>query len=162
MSIQDCEHLDVHGGSLRVTIRKSAAVELTARAARTLVTEASRLLRSECAYAPFVNEVSQERAEVAELLHQVTASGRSLAGYGAAAKATVLSRNSPESTAGRSTTSSTGILPKQGRFIPGTAIPVMPVEHLRENARRARSSGVESRRRGALADCIGTPTPAAS
>ena len=133
MSIQDCEHLDVHGGSLRVTIRKSAAVELTARAARTLVTEASRLLRSECAYAPFVNEVSQERAEVAELLHQVTASGRSLAGYGAAAKATVLlnftgiDSRTIDYVVDRNPA-------KQGRFIPGTAIPVMPVEHLRENA----------------------------
>ncbi len=131
MCIQDCEHLEVHGGSLRVTLRKGSKTNPTARVAEAIGKEASRCLRSESSYARFASEVWRERAEVIERLTAVKDSGRSLAGYGAAAKATVL-------------LNFTGIdartidyvvdknPAKQGRFIPGVSIPVLAVEHLRE------------------------------
>jgi len=131
MSIQDCEHLDVHGGSLRVTAGKGTAGP-TVRAARSFAEEASRSLRAQSDYAPFVSEVLEERAEVVSQLLQVTASGRSLAGYGAAAKATVLlnftgiDHTTIDYVADRNPV-------KQGRLIPGVAIPVVSPQHLRAN-----------------------------
>jgi hypothetical protein len=131
MFIQDCEHLAVHGGSLRVTFRKGSQVTPTTRAAKAISTEASRFLRSESTYARFVSEVSKERSEVIDQLRRVKGSGRSLAGYGAAAKATVLLNFTGID--GRTIDYVVDRNPaKQGRFIPGVSIPVLPVEHLRE------------------------------
>ncbi|HLN06228.1 MAG TPA: class I SAM-dependent methyltransferase [Acidimicrobiales bacterium] len=132
MSIQDCEHLDVHGGSLRITVRKGNKTRPTRRAARMAAAEALRGLKSQSAYALFVAEVSQARAEVVNQLRQVKSSGRTLAGYGAAAKATVLlnfahiDRRTIDYVIDRNPA-------KQGRLIPGVDIPVVPIEHLREN-----------------------------
>jgi len=129
MSIQDCEHLDVHGGSLRVTARKGAGVEPTARAAATLAEESARSLKSQSSYASFVSEVSKERAEVIEQLYEVKASGRTLGGYGAAAKATVLlnftgiDKRTIDYVVDRNPA-------KQGRIIPGVRIPVVSPECL--------------------------------
>jgi len=129
MSIQDCEHLDVHGGSLRVTVRKGSVVKPTARAAVAFEAESSRALGSESAYSSFVAEVSQERSEIVEQFRQIKASGKSLAGYGAAAKATVLlnfasiDAETIDYVVDRNPA-------KQGRVIPGTGIAVSPVERL--------------------------------
>jgi SAM-dependent methyltransferase len=130
--IQDCEHLDVHGGSLRVTARKGPGVKPTARAEAAYHAESLRSLTSESSYLPFVSEVLRDRAEVVDQLNQVLASGMSLAGYGAAAKATVLvnfaglDHRTFEYVVDRNPA-------KQGRFIPGSGIPVMSPQYLRDH-----------------------------
>jgi hypothetical protein len=132
MSIYDCEHLEVHGGSLRVTVRKGFGIAPTPRAVKAFETEASRALQSESAFSGFVAEVSQERVEVAEQLHRIRASGKSLAGYGAAAKATVL-LNFARIDARTIDYVVDKNPSKQGRTIPGTGIAVAPVERLQED-----------------------------
>jgi 2-polyprenyl-3-methyl-5-hydroxy-6-metoxy-1,4-benzoquinol methylase len=132
LSIQDCERLDVHGGSLRVTARKGVGIRATSRAEAALAAEASRSLQSSAAYGRFVTEVLEQRAEVIDQFAQVRASGRELAGYGAAAKATVLlnftgiDHGTIDYVVDRNPA-------KQSRIIPGTGIPVRSPEHLREH-----------------------------
>jgi hypothetical protein len=129
MSIQDCEHLDIHGGSLRVTARKVPDVDPTPRARAALEAESSRSLRSRSSYATFVSEVSEEQAEVVEQLHKIKASGQRISGYGAAAKATVLlnftgiDNRTIDYVVDRNPA-------KQGRIIPGATIPVVSWERL--------------------------------
>ena len=133
LSIEDCEHLDVHGGSWRLTARKDAGVKPRERALKALAEEASRPLRSASDYAPFVSEVLAERDEVVGQLRRIKGSGRSLAGYGAAAKATVLlnftgiDHNTIDYVVDRNPA-------KQGRVIPGAGIPVVSPQHLGRHA----------------------------
>ena len=108
---------------------KARVVEPTARAVAAFEAESSRALRSESAYSSFVAEVSQERSEIIEQFRRIKASGKSLAGYGAAAKATVLlnfasiDSETIDYVVDRNPA-------KQGRIIPGTGIAVGPVERL--------------------------------
>jgi len=131
LTILDCEHLEVHGGSLRVTVCKGDAVRPTARAGRASGVEALRGLRSAGAYSAFVAEVSAARSEVVRQFGRIKACGSSLVGYGAAAKATVLlnfariDANTIDYVVDRNPA-------KQGRLIPGTGIEVAAVERLRE------------------------------
>jgi SAM-dependent methyltransferase len=131
MTVQDCEHLDVHGGSLRITVRKGSVLQPTGRALQTAAAEAAHDLRSESAFACFVAEVSHARREIVEQFRGIRAAGRSIAGYGAAAKATVLLNF-----AGIDSRTIDYVVDrnpaKQGRVIPGTGIRVEPVERLRD------------------------------
>ena len=90
-------------------------------------------MRSASDYAPFVSEVLAERDEVVGQLRRIKGSGRSLAGYGAAAKATVLlnftgiDHNTIDYVVDRNPA-------KQGRVIPGAGIPVVSPQHLGRHA----------------------------
>ncbi len=112
-----------------MTVRKGSGQRPTPRAVGAFAAEALRSLRSESAYSSFVAEVSQARTEVVEQFHSIRSSGRSIAGYGAAAKATVLlnfaglDNGTIDYVADRNPA-------KQGRIIPGVSIPVVPVERL--------------------------------
>jgi hypothetical protein len=132
MVVHDCEHLAVHGGSLRITVRNRRELAATARVAATRAEESKRDPRSARTYDDFVVEVSQARAEIVQQFRDVKASGLSLAGYGAAAKSTVLLNF-----AGIDSQTVDYVVDKnpykQGRIIPGTGIPVLPVERLLED-----------------------------
>jgi SAM-dependent methyltransferase len=132
MQVHDCEHLAVHGGSLRITLCKRGVLPATARVAETRDLEGRRELTSALAYGDFARGVSQSRAEIVQEFGDVRARGQSLAGYGAAAKATVLLNF-----AGIDSRTLAYVVDKnpakQGRIIPGTGIEVLPVERLHED-----------------------------
>ena len=131
LAILDCEHLEVHGGSLRLTVCKGDAVRPTARAAQALSAEALRDLKSTAAYTPFVSEVSRTRGETRGAVRSDQGCRAVPCGYGAAAKATVLLNF-----AGIDDRTIDYVVDrnpaKQGRIIPGTAIHVAPVERLND------------------------------
>ena len=131
MTIQSCRHLDVHGGSLRVTFANGREAQPAPGVTATLAEEARRGLNSQQAYSGFLAEVTASRQEIVEEFRHLKASGQSLAGYGAAAKATVL-LNFTEIDANTIDYVVDKNPAKQGRIIPGTGIPVLAVEHLRE------------------------------
>ncbi|MGD0085446.1 MAG: class I SAM-dependent methyltransferase [Acidimicrobiales bacterium] len=132
MVLQDYEHLEVHGGSLRLTVGSDSRAVPATRITSTLADEAARGLTSARAYARFAADVAASRGEIISQFHDVKGSGRSLAGYGAAAKATVLLNF-----AGIDASTIDYIADKnpakQGRIIPGTGIEVVPVERIRED-----------------------------
>jgi len=131
MQLYDCEHLAVHGGSLRITVRNRGDVPPTDRLVFARAVEASRELTSPLTYKDFALEVSESRAEIVQQFGDIRRSERSLAGYGAAAKATVLLNF-----AGIDIRTVDYVVDKnpakQGRIIPGTDIPVLPVKRVSE------------------------------
>ncbi len=129
----DIEELPTHGGSIRMYLRhvqdsstlvSSAVVELRDREL------AAGLDRIE-AYANFGQGVVKSKRALLELLIRLRWQGKSVAGYGAPGKGNTLLNycgirtDFLDFTVDRNTY-------KQGRFLPGTHIPIHPVEFLKE------------------------------
>lgn len=134
LSVVGCERIEVHGGSLRVTAVKTAAGSPVAAGAAVesfLAREAERDLTSPQGFRSFAGDVAARGAGVRERLASVRAGGRSLGGYGAAAKATVL-LNYAGIDAGTVEYVVDKNPAKVGLVLPGAGIPVVSLEHLRE------------------------------
>jgi SAM-dependent methyltransferase len=130
--IQDVARLPIHGGSLRLFVQPAPA----ARGAEGSVT---RLLEEEAAwgvsspgpYRAFAGRVEDLRRRLTGLLARLKQQGRRVAAYGASAKGTTLlnycgiGRETLDFVADRSTV-------KQGRFTPGTHLPIVAPGRLLE------------------------------
>jgi SAM-dependent methyltransferase len=125
------ERIPIHGGSLRVfaQLRGVAAPDKSVDA---ILREEARVgLDTARYYCDFGARVDALLDELRALLDRLRAEGRRIAGYGAAAKATVLlnalgvGAETIEFVADRNPH-------KHGRLIPGTRIPIVPAERLVE------------------------------
>jgi SAM-dependent methyltransferase len=133
MSVFDVEALRTHGGSLRVFAQRAdgGAQPRTAAVAALLGEEEAAGMRSPDYYTGFGEQVVKVKHEFLAFLLDAHASGRTVAGYGAAAKGNTLLNYA-------------GVRPdlvafvadrnpaKQGRFLPGSRIPVVSEDDLRE------------------------------
>jgi SAM-dependent methyltransferase len=131
LGLVDVERIPIHGGSLRVTAALDGAAPTTDTVA-VLLDEESRLgIDQRDYYRDFGARVAHLCAELHDLILRLRGAGRRIAGYGAAAKATVLlntlgiGHEAIEFVVDRNPH-------KQGRLVPGTRIPILPVEHLVE------------------------------
>ena len=133
LTIFDVEKLPTHGGSLRIYARRAqdATKPVTAnvRALRREEEDAG-LLRIE-SYASFAAQVKETKRKLLEFLIDAKRAGKSVAGYGAPGKGNTLLNycgirtDFIDFTVDRSTY-------KQGKFLPGTRIPIHPPEKIRE------------------------------
>jgi SAM-dependent methyltransferase len=128
LSVADVEIVEVHGGSLRVFLRRADAVAEPAPSVEvTLAAEREARLTHRATYDAFASRVDRIGLELNRLLAELRASGRTIAGYGAPAKGTTLLnyfRIGPDSLdflVDRNPL-------KQGLLSPGMAIPVLPPE----------------------------------
>ncbi|MBV9142461.1 MAG: class I SAM-dependent methyltransferase [Pseudonocardiales bacterium] len=128
--LNDVEYFpDLHGGSLRWWFSRSLAA--TDAVARALDIEHRLGVGTPDFYAGFADEVEQIGAALVDLLCALRASGRRVAGYGGAAKATTLmnaagiDNSLVEFVVDRNAA-------KWGRLIPGCRVPVRPPEALLE------------------------------
>lgn len=127
LAVFDIEEVPTHGGSLRVFVSHPGAHPETARVQGIRDREAAMRLASPAGYEGFAGRVEAVVAGLRDFLDGASAEGRTVAGYGAAAKgntflnvagigpdriAFVVDRN-PE---------------KQGRLLPGSHIPVLGAE----------------------------------
>jgi len=124
------EPLPIHGGSLRIFVRHRG--EPDDSVTRHLAEERARGMHELAYYRQFARKVQDIRDSLARLLADLKASGARIAGYGAAAKGTIL-------------LNCVGIGPetldfvadrnpfKQGRWIPGVRLPIVPPERIRES-----------------------------
>jgi SAM-dependent methyltransferase len=125
------ERIPIHGGSLRVFAQLPGAADADPSVAAILEEEAALGIDSAGYFRDFASRVDALLVELRELLAGLRAQGRRIAGYGAAAKATVLlnalgvGSETIEFVADRNPH-------KQGRLIPGTRIPIVPAEWLLE------------------------------
>lgn len=125
--VADAELTDRQGGSLRVTLttafRASAAVDA--------IRASERWLNSWGAYDGVQGRVERIRARLIDLVDGERAAGRTVAGYGAPAKATTLLNycglDSLHLTHVVDTTAA-----KQGRHIPGTGIPIVAPDDVQQ------------------------------
>jgi len=128
LRILDVERVAIHGGTLRVTVGH-AQQAAEARVAALLAEEAAWGVTQPAFYQQFADKVEQLRSQLRALLHDLKAQGKRIAVYGASAKGSTLlnycgiGRETLDYVVDRSTV-------KQGRFTPGTHLPIVAPERL--------------------------------
>jgi hypothetical protein len=133
LTLFDVEELSTHGGSLRIYGRheEDSAKPVGERVADLLAREAAAGLSRLETYRSFDEQVRRVKRGLLRFLIQAKEEGRSVAGYGAPAKGNTLLNycgvrtDLLDYTVDRSPH-------KQGRFLPGTRIPIHGPDRLRE------------------------------
>jgi len=136
LTLVDVERLPIHGGSLRVFFQRtdgprSLESRGATRLSRLLTEEATWGVGDIASYRDFGVKVEQHRRDLLALLHRLKAEGKRIAVYGASAKSTTLlnyyhiGSETLDYVVDRSTV-------KQGRFTPGTHLPIYSPQKLLE------------------------------
>jgi SAM-dependent methyltransferase len=130
----DVEELPTHGGSLRIYARNAedASKPVNARVTNLLAREHAYGLKDLVFYRSYGSRVKEKKREILEFLIRLKREGRTIAGYGAPAKGNTLLNycgirtDFIEYTVDRNPH-------KQGCFLPGSRIPVLSPEKIRES-----------------------------
>jgi len=132
LRVVDVDELATHGGSLRVYARpQDSAGEPTARVKAVLAAEESAGLHTVEGHAGFAPAVLTIKSDLLRFLLAAAREGRSVAGYGAPGKGnTLLNHCGIRSDLLAYTVDRSPV--KQGKFLPGTHIPIYAPEHLAE------------------------------
>jgi SAM-dependent methyltransferase len=133
MRVFDVEELKSHGGSLRVYAcrNESKAHRLEANVAKVIADEEKARLDSPEGYGNFARQVKQTKLALVDFLLCAAREGKKVAGYGAPGKSATLlhycgiGKDLIQYTVDRSPY-------KQGRFLPGTHIPIYHPDRIRE------------------------------
>jgi SAM-dependent methyltransferase len=134
LHIQDVERIPIHGGSLRVFVSKAENQQdfmPTEAVVEHLQKEADLGLTGLDFYRNFSAKVERVRRELLDSLGRLKLAGKRIAAYGASAKGTTLlnycgiGRETLDFVVDRSTV-------KQGRYTPGTGLPILKPERLLE------------------------------
>jgi len=132
LSVVDVDQLETHGGSLRVHARpEESAGEPTARVKGVLDEEEAAGLHTVAGHEGFAHEVLRIKTDLLEFLLTAARDGRSVAGYGAPGKGnTLLNHCGIRSDLLSYTVDRSPV--KQGKFLPGTHIPIYAPERIAE------------------------------
>lgn len=133
LRVFDVEELASHGGSLRVfACRAESKAHVTTPSVQRVIDDEEKAgLNSLEGYKQFSEQVKQTKLAFVDFLIQATKEGKTIAGYGAPGKSATLlqycgvGRDYIEYTVDRSPY-------KQGRFLPGTHIPIYHPDHIAE------------------------------
>jgi SAM-dependent methyltransferase len=133
LTVFDVEELPTHGGSLRVFLRHAgdASRAPTGNVAKVLADERAAGLERLERYAAFQERVSETKRALLDFLIGAKRAGKGIVAYGAAAKGNTLLNycgvrsDFIDYVADRSPH-------KQGRYLPGTHLPIAPPERIRE------------------------------
>jgi SAM-dependent methyltransferase len=134
LSVFDVEHIGTHGGSLRVYAQRAdtGTQPNSAEVDRTLADEREAGIGDAGFYAGFQGQAERVKNDLLALLLDLRRAGKRIAGYGAAAKGNTLLNFAGVRP---------GLLPyvvdrnpaKQGKYLPGSHIPVMTEDRLRQD-----------------------------
>jgi 2-polyprenyl-3-methyl-5-hydroxy-6-metoxy-1,4-benzoquinol methylase len=132
LTVIDVEELTTHGGSLRVYAKpQQSAGEPSDRVKELLDREESAGLHGVAGQQGFANDVLKIKTDLLEFLLCATKDGRTVAGYGAPGKGnTLLNHCGIRSDLVSYTVDRSPV--KQGKFLPGTHIPIFAPDHLAE------------------------------
>ncbi len=133
LALFDVEEIPTHGGSLRIYGRHVAnnALKMTDRARDLLAREEAAGLMTLAAYESFELQVRETKRKLLECLINLKRQGKTIAGYGAPGKGNTLlnycgiRHDFLDYTVDRNPY-------KQGKFLPGTHIPICAPERIRE------------------------------
>ena len=134
LAVFDVEELPTHGGSLRVYAQRkdSGTREMSLNVAKLLEREAAAGMNGKTFYASFQTKANKVKNDLTAFLIEAQRAGKTVAGYGAAAKGNTLLNYA-------------GVRPdllsyvvdrnpaKQDKFLPGCRIPIVAEEHLKNN-----------------------------
>ena len=129
MDVVRVERLPIHHGQLRASIQRRGEGPIDASVATLLALEHERGLDQFATFERFGDQVRRAKSDLQAALRRLQKDGKRLAAYGAPAKGNTLltflefDSSTVEYIADRSPL-------KQGRFTPGTHIPVVPPERL--------------------------------
>lgn len=133
LTIFDVDELPTHGGSLRIYARRAQG--FTQQASEKVIDlrrrEAEFGLGEVETYRSFAERVKETKRKLLDFLITVKRQGQSVAGYGAPAKGNTLLNYCGVGNDFLDYTVDRGP-EKQGCLLPGTRIPIYPVEHIRE------------------------------
>jgi 2-polyprenyl-3-methyl-5-hydroxy-6-metoxy-1,4-benzoquinol methylase len=132
LRVIDVDELTTHGGSLRVHARPTeSAGEPTPRVKSVLDDEAAAGLHTVAGHEGFAADVLKIKSDLLEFLLAAARDGKSVAGYGAPGKGnTLLNHCGIRSDLLSYTVDRSPV--KQGKFLPGTHIPIHAPERLAE------------------------------
>jgi SAM-dependent methyltransferase len=131
LEIFDVEELETHGGSLRIYARHAGSGEISERVAAVLERERALGVETVEYYADFAERVRETKRKLLDFLIDARRRGRTVVGYGAPAKGNTLLNycgvraDFLDYTVDKSPH-------KQGRFLPGTRIPIHAPERILE------------------------------
>jgi SAM-dependent methyltransferase len=133
LTLFDVEELGTHGGSLRIYGRhvENSALPVTARANELRQREINEGFARLATYSSFTEKVKETKRGLLEFLIKAKRAGKKIAGYGAPGKGNTLlnycgiRQDFVEYTVDRSPY-------KQGKFTPGTHIPIYSPDRIRE------------------------------
>lgn len=130
LRVIDVDELETHGGSLRVYAAPEASAGEPARAVQAVLdAENSAGLHTAAGHDGFARKVLQIKSDLLGFLITLANQGRSVAGYGAPGKGnTLLNHCGIRSDLLPYTVDRSPV--KQGQFLPGTHIPILPPERL--------------------------------
>src|SRR5262249_37764458 len=123
------QHLSIHGGSLRLFVQRAEDGKASVR--DKLAMERAEGVDRVHYFRSFAKQVAGVRADLLKLLHKLKSQGASVAAYGAAAKGATLinyvglGADIIDFVVDRN-------VHKQGRYMPGQKIPILPPEALVE------------------------------
>jgi hypothetical protein len=129
LEVYDVDRQGVHGGSLRVFLQKGQQYKVSDNVKRILSDEEKYGITGGRVYEQFASKVKELKRELVSLLEGLRKPGKTLAGYGAAAKGNTLlnymgiNNRTIDFVVDRSTY-------KQGLFLPGTKIPILNQDEL--------------------------------
>jgi SAM-dependent methyltransferase len=127
--LNDIQHLSIHGGSLRLFVERVERVKASVH--DQLAIERAEGLDRIDYFRSFAKQVAAVRTDLLELLHGLKAQGARVAAYGAAAKGATLINY-----VGLGTDVIDFVVDrnvhKQGRYMPGQKIQILPTEALLE------------------------------
>jgi len=133
LAVVDVEEQPTHGGSLRIWLAHQGAAEPTGAVAAVLAAEAASGLETLKAYAGFQQRAETAKHALLEFLLHAKHQGHRVLGYGAAAKGNTL-LNYAGIRADLLPAVADRAPSKQGKYLPGSHIPVISPEELAEQA----------------------------
>jgi hypothetical protein len=132
MEVVRAERLPLHHGQLRVTVQRAGETEIDESVGVVAEQESAAGLDREEPYLAFARGVEASREQLHNRLDEIRRADRTVVGYGAPAKATILLNYMDVGV---------DLIPyicdrsslKQGLFVPGTGIPIVAPERLLED-----------------------------
>ena len=129
--VQDVEHLAIHGGTLRLTVRSELVGTMGPAVVALLREESERGIDDPATYARFGDRVRALGKELLALLDRLAGQGNSLAAYGASAKGSTL-LNTFGIGRERLAFIADASPHKQGYYAPGSGLLIVPPAELLE------------------------------
>jgi methylation protein EvaC len=132
MLVVDAEPQNVHGGSMRYTVARQTTKQMAPRLAGLKTGELALGLGQMSTFQGLKGRIDQSRDQLKSLLGDLRREGKRVVGYGATSKSTTVTNYGgigPDLIEFISDTTPT----KQGKFSPGTHIPIKPYEEFAAN-----------------------------
>ncbi len=131
LAVFDIERVPAHGGSLRVFVQRAGGPHARADRLGALLAEEDRAgLNRADPYHAFAVRIARNKAALNRLLSGLRRAGKRVVGYGAPAKATTLCYAFGLGAETLAYIVDDDRVFKQGRFMPGTHIPIVPADRL--------------------------------